>query len=614
MGKTFKTFTTMGRWSKLKVAELKEELKRRGLGVTGKKAELVARLEENDAGEDSGQETDAGTVPAEPARAEAEPPAKKQRLPPETRAIRMGKETVPDPMDTADGPSPKPRPFDARQEGPVSTYDDGADKGVAGDDNDNVDNVDDDNEVALAALNKPDCILSTSSCPYLSTINRRLLDFDFEKACSVSLSKTNVYACLVCGRFFTGRGPSTHAYTHALQVGHCMFMRLDSGRVFCLPDNYEVHDASLQDIRHVLNPTFSKEEIASMDARGWSRDLDGKEYMPGLVGLNNMKANDYANVVLQAILRIDPIRDFFLWRENYSGVSTPLLERFGELVRKANNDRAFRGHVSPHDFMQSVMSKSDNRFNMETQGDPVQFFSWLLNALHMDLTRGDRKMPSVISDSLQGEIEVTTMAGTGAARKSSTDLVQRVPYLMLTLDLPPAPLFKDAMEKTVIPQVPIGELLTKFDGVSIQDDVRLGRRKLRLLSLPRFLAISVKRFLKNQFFVEKNPTIVNFPIKGLEMPSAQGPVSYDLIANIMHDGVAKEVQGTFKVHIHRKGEDSWYEVQDLALTEALPQVVVLSETTLLRTFLPLNDDSIPALTFSLAIPFPRHAVYESKAK
>ena len=41
-------------------------------------------------------------------------------------------------------------------------------------------------------------------CPYLDTINRGLLDFDFEKLCSVSLSKINCYACLVCGKYFQG--------------------------------------------------------------------------------------------------------------------------------------------------------------------------------------------------------------------------------------------------------------------------------------------------------------------------------------------------------------------------------------------------------------------------
>ena len=30
------------------------------------------------------------------------------------------------------------------------------------------------------------------------------------------------------------------------------------------------------------------------------RALDGSEYMPGLVGLNNMSRNDYVNVIIQA--------------------------------------------------------------------------------------------------------------------------------------------------------------------------------------------------------------------------------------------------------------------------------------------------------------------------
>lgn len=31
-----------------------------------------------------------------------------------------------------------------------------------------------------------------------------MLDFDFEKLCSISLSHINVYACLVCGKYFQG--------------------------------------------------------------------------------------------------------------------------------------------------------------------------------------------------------------------------------------------------------------------------------------------------------------------------------------------------------------------------------------------------------------------------
>ena len=46
-------------------------------------------------------------------------------------------------------------------------------------------------------------------------------------------------------------------------------------------------------------------QVARLDRDvGWARALDGTEYMPGLVGLNNMKANDYANVVIQVRHRL----------------------------------------------------------------------------------------------------------------------------------------------------------------------------------------------------------------------------------------------------------------------------------------------------------------------
>ena len=140
------------------------------------------------------------------------------------------------------------------------------------------------------------------------------LDFDFEKCCSISLSRVNVYACLVCGAYFQGRGPGTHAHTHSVEEGHHLFMALDSGRVFCVPDNYEVVDRSLKDIQHVLDPLYTREEIQNLNSVTWARTLDGGDYMPGLMGLNNMKRNDYLNVVLQALLRVPALRCAVSWR------------------------------------------------------------------------------------------------------------------------------------------------------------------------------------------------------------------------------------------------------------------------------------------------------------
>lgn len=47
---------------------------------------------------------------------------------------------------------------------------------------------------------------------------------------------------------------------------------------------------------------------------------------------------------------------------------------------------------------------------------------------------------------------MTTLAGTGAAAQSETDVTARVPFLVLSLDLPPARLFQDALDANIIPQ------------------------------------------------------------------------------------------------------------------------------------------------------------------
>lgn len=61
------------------------------------------------------------------------------------------------------------------------------------------------------------------------------------------------------------------------------------------------------------------------------------------------------------------------------------------------------------------------------------------------------------------------------------------------------------------------EILRKYNGEMVTDDIKLGRRSFKVTSLPRYLLLSMKRFTKNRFFVEKNNTIVTFPMEGLEL-------------------------------------------------------------------------------------------------
>ena len=92
---------------------------------------------------------------------------------------------------------------------------------------------------------------------------------DFEKLCSVSLSRINVYACLVCGKYFQGRGHNTHAYTHSVSdEQHRVFVNLATKKFYCLPDNYEIIDPSLGDIIYVLDPTYTLELINKLETSG----------------------------------------------------------------------------------------------------------------------------------------------------------------------------------------------------------------------------------------------------------------------------------------------------------------------------------------------------------
>ena len=43
------------------------------------------------------------------------------------------------------------------------------------------------------------------------------------------------------------------------------------------------------------------------------------------------------------------------------------------------------------------------------------------------------------------------------------------------------------------------------------------KRKYVIKKLPKYLFINIKRFSKNNFFKEKNPTIVSYPIKDLDL-------------------------------------------------------------------------------------------------
>lgn len=133
---------------------------------------------------------------------------------------------------------------------------------------------------------------------------------------------------------------------------------------------------------------------------------------------------------------------------------------------------------------------------------------------------GKRGRPSVVLSALQGRLRITSVEQGRSAEPAAEERTTDSPFIYLGLDMPPAPLFKDSQGGKVIAQVPLYELLRKYDGRSWSESVTAGviaRRRFRLTRLPGYLVLHLNRFTKNSFFEEKNSTIVTFPVKNLEL-------------------------------------------------------------------------------------------------
>lgn len=139
--------------------------------------------------------------------------------------------------------------------------------------------------------------------------------------------------------------------------------------------------------------------------------------------------------------------------------------------------------------------------------------------------------------------------------------------------------------------------MAKFDGQTFQELMNGDRRQFKIVRWPAYLIVHIKRFVKNtQQLVEKNHTIVNCPIKNLDLapfcaprPSAAEADAakadaaaeehkFDLVCSAQHDG--KPADGSYKAYVHFRANDTWYEMQDLHVQQIHPQLISVSESYL----------------------------------
>lgn len=442
---------------------------------------------------------------------------------------------------------------------------------------------------------------------YMETVDRAQLDFDQEKLCSVTLSNLNVYACLICGKYFSGRSRSTPAFFHSLEADHHVFLNLSTLRAYILPDSFENTNTALEDIKHNVSPKYTKDLMRNLSKDSTTcYDFSRTPYRPGFVGMNNLKGSDHIGVVIHALSHVPPIRNYFLL-EDLNERST-LVQSFSLLLRKQWSSKLLKAHISPHEFIRRASVSTDEKKNKEVHRvrEPQEFMTFLSNTFHQNLggSRTNSKAQSIISSCFQGFLqietqkvfEVTETANNDRLRfESSSKIATRTsPFMMISLDLPPTPLFQDEVQRNIIPQVSLLELLSKYNGAQVQE-LPGERRRYSLTKLPPFLIFNIKRFKTTSFSTEKNATIVNFPLRSLDMApylsddAAKASVAsgssavYDLIVNITHESVFSSIgdeSHVFRTQIKDRTSDRWVQMEGLFVEEIKKDVISIGETVL----------------------------------
>jgi hypothetical protein len=181
-------------WSALKVVDLRAELKKRGLPTTGKKAELISRLEESDS-----PQVEQGGVANNTEQPEEEVPV---------RQDTKKRDHEEDEIDQTSRSEAKRRRIDG--EGAVKE-EDGKDVKVeeqvikeeeehkVDPENIRFNHGDDDNDMLYQGQrNSAKLIKRGHECPYLDTISRQVCHIDYSDVCIRSpCNTTHVYTCRI---------------------------------------------------------------------------------------------------------------------------------------------------------------------------------------------------------------------------------------------------------------------------------------------------------------------------------------------------------------------------------------------------------------------------------
>ena len=395
----------------------------------------------------------------------------------------------------------------------------------------------------------------------LSRINERVLDFDQEKCCSVTLSNVNVYCCLECGKYYQGKTTNSPAFLHSIIQDHHIFMSFTSFDFIFLPEdclippNYQLERIKFAACPGKFIPPFTS------SLPDWTVGLEGgggETFVIGMIPLNFVKQSDYLNVVIQSFLNVPPIYEKLL---NYSADNTLSLQStLAQLVKKIWNRNSLKPFINPHELLQCIYRLSNGKFGFLKQESPHDFMNWLL---YQFIT--EEKDPSPLVLHLKQLFQ-----GFLIKEEGKKNTLKRQPFFHIPLDIPFQLVGHDSTDQSN--QFQLENLLVEF------------MLPFQSIQLPDYLIIYYRRNKLNQWKdLEINHSIVKYPIKGLVFPS-EGNCKYQLICNVFQEQNAEKSLFKFKCHLLHKQLDRWYLMNGLQVEQIFPQTIYLSESILQVSF------------------------------
>ncbi|CCE66204.1 hypothetical protein TPHA_0P00460 [Tetrapisispora phaffii CBS 4417] len=386
-----------------------------------------------------------------------------------------------------------------------------------------------------------------SISPLLRSINKKKLDFDAERICSITATNVNVYCCLVCGKYFKGRNEGSPAFLHSIGENHNIFINMTNLKLFNLPANIPLEDAVtlnlteqkiIDDIKYAINPQFTLESIKDFPII--CKDVDNEEYLNGFVGIsyNANASNDSIASIVMMLTHMDDIRDYFLLDKNLTN-DTPFETKLRLLMKRIWSPKLFKSHVAMNELLSFILI--DPSFSNRNINDPRLLLLSLINS-NINISK---PLKDIIDTNIRGQVLVTSEKSVANSKESKIKKTI-MPFSLLSLDLPDVPVFKDGMDTNALPQIKLSEMLMKFNGITEHIQSKELKKKFKLESLPRYLILHFNRFdsKTNTPVKDRNQTLVEFPTL-MELKKTK----YRLISNLVHEA-SQSITSNSSSHSH----------------------------------------------------------------